>query len=163
MTNPDLARDYFTRAKKRAKALAVLFEEGAFADVVRESQEIAELVLKAVLRHFGLPVPFSHEPSAALLENQHRLPEELQRSIPPCVEIARRATVAGSSGAEHGTERDGEVGEVRASEDAGRVEVVADAVAVRAVPEDRDEARVAVDDPVLRDAEALVEIGRAHV
>jgi HEPN domain-containing protein len=46
MTNPDLARDYFTRARKRLKAVALLLDEEAFADVVRESQEVVELLLK---------------------------------------------------------------------------------------------------------------------
>ena len=51
MTNPKLARDYLSRGRKRLKAVAVLLAEEAFADVVRESQEIvenyAEIVKKA--------------------------------------------------------------------------------------------------------------------
>ena len=58
MTNPNLARDYFQRAQKRLKAVAVLLDEGAFPDVVRESQEVVELALKALLRTFGIAVPF---------------------------------------------------------------------------------------------------------
>jgi HEPN domain-containing protein len=89
MTNPDLARDYFTRASKRLKAITVLMDEQAFADVVRESQEVVELVLKAVLRRFGIAVPFSHEPSPSFLENQSRLPQDLQALIPRWTEISR--------------------------------------------------------------------------
>jgi HEPN domain-containing protein len=90
MTNPDLARDYFTRAQKRLKAIALLFEEEAFADVVRESQEVVELLLKAVLRHFGIPVPFSHEPSQSFVDNAERLPEHVRDSIPRWSEISRK-------------------------------------------------------------------------
>jgi len=90
VTNPDLARDYLTRATARLKAVAVLMGEGAFADVVRESQEVVELVLKAVLRHFGIAVPFSHEPSQSFIDNASRLPADIQASIPRWTEISRR-------------------------------------------------------------------------
>jgi hypothetical protein len=50
MTNPKLPRDYLIRSRKRLKAIALLLEEEAFPDVVRESQEVVELLLKAVLR-----------------------------------------------------------------------------------------------------------------
>jgi HEPN domain-containing protein len=89
MTNLDLARDYFTRAQKRLKAVALLLDEAAYADVVRESQEVVELLLKAVLRHFGIAVPFSHEPSQAFVENSGRLPQEAQALIPRWSEISR--------------------------------------------------------------------------
>jgi hypothetical protein len=52
MTNPNLARDYLQRAEKRLKAVRVLLDEEAFADVVRESQEVVELALRALLRSF---------------------------------------------------------------------------------------------------------------
>ena len=90
MTNPDLARDYFTRARKRLKAVALLLDEEAFADVVRESQEVVELLLKAALRHFGIAVPFSHEPSQSFMENAERLPEQVRISIPRWSEISRK-------------------------------------------------------------------------
>lgn len=90
MTNPDLARDYFIRAQKRLKAVAVLFEQAAYADVVRESQEIVELVLKAVLRRFGIAVPFSHEPSQSFVDNAQRLPTDLQACIPRWREVSKR-------------------------------------------------------------------------
>ena len=68
MTNPKLARDYLSRGRKRLKAVAVLLAEEAFADVVRESQEIVELVLKAALRSFGIAVPFSHDLSESFAD-----------------------------------------------------------------------------------------------
>lgn len=90
MTNPKLARDYLLRSQKRLKAIAVLMAEEAHADVVRESQEVVELLLKAVLRSFGLPVPFSHDLSEVLGENAARLPEEAGRLVPRWSEISKR-------------------------------------------------------------------------
>jgi HEPN domain-containing protein len=87
MTNPKLASDYLTRGRKRLKAVAVLLAEEAFADVVRESQEIVELVLKAALRSFA--VPFSHDLSESFADNAHRLPREVQQLIPRWSEISK--------------------------------------------------------------------------
>jgi len=50
MTNPNLARDYLHRAEKRLKAVALLLDEEAFADVVRESQEVVDEVAIAMAR-----------------------------------------------------------------------------------------------------------------
>lgn len=90
MTNPKLARDYLTRARKRLKAVALLFEEEAFADVVRESQEVVELLLKAVLRSFGIAVPFSHDLSESLAENASRFPAEVQALVPRWCEVSKQ-------------------------------------------------------------------------
>jgi len=89
VTNPTLARDYLDRARKRFKALGVLFEEEAFADVVRESQELVELVLKAVLRSFGIRVPLSHDVSEAFTEHAPRLPAEMTPLIPRWCAISK--------------------------------------------------------------------------
>jgi HEPN domain-containing protein len=89
MTNPKLSRDYLTRAQKRLKAIAVLLEEEAFADVVRESQEAVELLLKAVLRSFGIAVPFSHDLSESFTENAERLPSTARPLVPRWCEISK--------------------------------------------------------------------------
>ena len=49
-----LARAYLVRAEKRLTALAVLRDEGAHSDVVREAQELVELALKGMLRAVGV-------------------------------------------------------------------------------------------------------------
>ena len=54
MQNQDLARDYISRCLKRLKALDTLYNEQGWADVVRESPEVVELALKALLRHFHI-------------------------------------------------------------------------------------------------------------
>ena len=57
MTNVSLAQSYVTKARVRLKALAVLRDEGAHSDVVREAQELVELALKGVLRAIGIEPP----------------------------------------------------------------------------------------------------------
>lgn len=90
MTNPKLARDYLERSKKRLKAVAVLLAEGAFADVVRESQEVVELALKALVRSFGVAVPFSHDLSQTLIDNRARWPPEASRQVDRWAQISKR-------------------------------------------------------------------------
>lgn len=89
MTNPKLPRDYLIRSRKRLKAIALLLEEEAFPDVVQESQEVVELLLEAVLRSFGIPVPFSHDVSEILDENAGRLPSGVQPHLPRWARISK--------------------------------------------------------------------------
>jgi HEPN domain-containing protein len=90
MTNPDLTRDYLQRAEKRLKAVALLLHEEAYPDVVRESQEVVELALKAILRRYGLAVPFSHDVSRALSENSARFPEAVRALVPRWCDISKQ-------------------------------------------------------------------------
>jgi HEPN domain-containing protein len=89
VTNPKLPRDYLVRSRKRLKAIGLLIEEEAFPDVVRESQEVVELLLKAVLRSFGIPVPFGYDVSEALAEYGWRLPSEAGAHVPRWAQIFR--------------------------------------------------------------------------
>lgn len=70
MTTQDLAQDYFKRCQMRFKALKVLLDEGAYPDVVRESQEIVELLLKGYLRLKLIDPPKWHDVGNILLENK---------------------------------------------------------------------------------------------
>ena len=90
MTNPKLARDYFVRSRKRMMAIDVLFREESWPDVVRECQQVVELLLKAVRRSFGLPARFSHDLSEALAEHAARLPADVQPLLPRWSEISRQ-------------------------------------------------------------------------
>ena len=81
MRNRDLAADYITRAGWRVKALDVLFEGESWADVVRESQEVVELALKALLRACGIDPPRVHDVSDVLLDERDRLPAALHPEI----------------------------------------------------------------------------------
>ena len=89
MRNPDLARDYIDRAGIRLRALDVLFDGESWADVVRESQEIVELSLKALLRAAGVDPPRVHDVSDVLLQERDRLPDALEEDLEALIEASR--------------------------------------------------------------------------
>lgn len=76
MINQRLAQDYFKRAKVRLKALQVLIEARDYPDVIRESQEIIELLQKAILIVMGIQPPRWHDTIDIILENRDKLPPE---------------------------------------------------------------------------------------
>lgn len=90
MRNRDLALDYIRRADARVSALEVLHEAESWADVVRESQEIVELALKALLRSVGVDPPRVHDVSAVLLAESARFPEALASHIPALADASRQ-------------------------------------------------------------------------
>lgn len=65
------------------RAPAVLFEDGAYSDVVREAQELVELALKGTLRFVGVEPPKQHDVGRLLLEPSGRLPA-------PVADVAQR-------------------------------------------------------------------------
>lgn len=79
-------QDYLTRAGHRLAALEVLLSRKSYADVVRESQELVELCLKALLRHSKIEVPRSHDVGDLLLEYKDRLPQTLR---PQAAQLAK--------------------------------------------------------------------------
>ncbi len=87
MRNPDLARDYVGRARARLLAVDALYEAESWADVVRESQEVVELTLKALLRAYGVDPPRVHDVSAVLEAERERLPSDLD--LGPLTEASR--------------------------------------------------------------------------
>lgn len=90
MHNPDLARDYVDRAVVRLRALDVLFDGESWADVVRESQEIVELALKALLRVSGIDPPRIHDVSEVILAERERLPLEVHSHLEALAGISRQ-------------------------------------------------------------------------
>ncbi len=90
MRNPDLARDYVRRASVRLRSLDVLFDGESWADVVRESQEIVELTLKALLRVSGIDPPRIHDVSEVLLAERERLPVEIHSDLEALAAISRQ-------------------------------------------------------------------------
>ena len=89
MQNTQLAKDYVIRAEKRISALKALFKEEAWADVVRESQEVVELALKGLLRAHQIEVPRVHDVSDILIKEQEALPETLKKEIPKLAKISK--------------------------------------------------------------------------
>lgn len=90
MTNVSLARAYLVKAQKRLKALAVLRDEGAHSDVVREAQELVELALKGVLRAAGIEPPKFHDVGGLLLEHQAKFSPDVRAGLPRAAEISKR-------------------------------------------------------------------------
>ena len=89
MRNQDLAKDYIRRSAGRLRALDVLYDDGHWADVVREAQEVVELALKAVLRAHGVEPPRLHDVSDVLLAERDRLPAALTAGMDDLVRISR--------------------------------------------------------------------------
>ena len=89
MRNADLARDYIRRCELRLFALATLFEHEAWADVVREAQEVVELALKGLLRHSGVEFPRIHDVSGVLQSEAAQLPASVQKSVAKLCKISK--------------------------------------------------------------------------
>ena len=89
MFNDALAADYLDRSRHRLKALDMLFQEQSWADVVRESQEIVEIALKALLRSCRIEVPRIHDVSPLLKENLGTLPACIREKVPELARISR--------------------------------------------------------------------------
>ncbi|APB33296.1 hypothetical protein GlitD10_0978 [Gloeomargarita lithophora Alchichica-D10] len=70
-----LAKDYYQRAKYRIQGLSFFYEIGDYADVVRMSQEIIELLIKACLIYRGINYGKTHDAGGQVVENRERFPE----------------------------------------------------------------------------------------
>lgn len=81
MTSDQLARDYLARARARRAALHALMDAGGYPDVVRESQDIVELVLKGALRFVGVDPPKRHDVHRAVMPFIDRLPPEWREML----------------------------------------------------------------------------------
>lgn len=82
MTNWSLWQDYFHRARIRRQILAVLMANQAYADIMRESQELVELLLKGLLRRAGIDPPKWHDVGKILEEQQQKLPADVVAELP---------------------------------------------------------------------------------
>lgn len=81
MTNDKLSQAYKKKAEDRIKALEFLKSIGAHSDVVRESQECVELILKGFLRNLGVEIPKVHDVSKVLREYKDKLPQDIKDNI----------------------------------------------------------------------------------
>ncbi len=88
MTNTSLAQSYLLKARHRLKVLAVLFDDGAHSDVVREAQEVVELALKGMLRQVGVEPPRWHDVGQLLEEHRDRFAPPVQESLGRLVEAS---------------------------------------------------------------------------
>ncbi len=90
MTNEDLAKSYLIKAEKRLKILDVLLKEEAYSDVVREAQEIVELVLKGMLRRVGIEPPKYHDVSPILIEHKEKFKNLTSEELSKIVKISKK-------------------------------------------------------------------------
>lgn len=90
MHSPRLAQDHLRRAEARLLALDTLFMAESWADVVRESQEVVELTLKALLRASGIEPPRVHDVSPLLLGEAAALPGRIRPHLKEMAGISRR-------------------------------------------------------------------------
>uniref|UniRef100_A0A7C4NSR1 HEPN domain-containing protein n=1 Tax=Thermodesulfobacterium geofontis TaxID=1295609 RepID=A0A7C4NSR1_9BACT len=81
MNKKRLVDDYIFRAEKRIKMLEFLKNEESYADVVREAQEVVELLLKGLILFFGLDVPKIHDVSKFIEQNIEIFPEIVKENI----------------------------------------------------------------------------------
>lgn len=70
MQNTSLVKDYLDRSLGRFNAIELLHKQKQWADVVRQSQEVVELSLKALLRHAHIESPRIHDVSDVMLQNK---------------------------------------------------------------------------------------------
>ena len=89
MINRTLAESYLLKAVKRLKVLALLLQEEAYSDVVREAQELVELALKGVLRQIGVEPPKQHDIGGLVLDFKSRLPREVAVEAKKLAEISK--------------------------------------------------------------------------
>ncbi len=89
MKNKSLVEDYIVRSQSRLKAIESLYGDKNWADVVRESQEVVELILKAVLRHSNIDPPRTHDVSQVLKENKALLPEPIRKNLAEITKISK--------------------------------------------------------------------------
>lgn len=89
MKNLDLAQDYLIRAENRLAAIEVLVQRKGWADVVRESQEVVELCLKALLRKSKIDVPRLHDVSGVLEDSAAKLSKAIQPHVKRLSQISR--------------------------------------------------------------------------
>lgn len=89
MKNISLVQDYIKRAEDRIDSVDLLYKKESWANVVRESQEIVELCLKAYLRHINVEVPRIHDVSGALEDNKELLSGEVAKNFKKIVSISK--------------------------------------------------------------------------
>ena len=89
MKNRSLIEDYLLRSQHRLAAVELLYERKSWADVVREAQEVVELALKALLKHFNIEVPRIHDVSQILKDNESLFSPALKKHITRLSEISR--------------------------------------------------------------------------
>ena len=90
MKKDELTSAYLSKSEVRLKALYFYRDQAAYSDVVREAQELVELLLKAVLRAIGVEVPKVHDVGKTLEANQSLLPSLIVTHLHDLKRISKR-------------------------------------------------------------------------
>lgn len=90
MTNKNVAREYLSKSLNRLESLDIYLTKEDYSDVVRESQEIVELALKALLRNAGIEPPQWHDVGEIVGRYKERFPEYLRREIDKIKDISKK-------------------------------------------------------------------------
>lgn len=89
MTSDLLGQSYYKKAQSRLKALNLFMQEEDYSDVVREAQEIIELILKGILRKYGIEPPKIHDVGPLIIEHNHKLLREQQKDVERVAKISK--------------------------------------------------------------------------
>lgn len=90
MTNADMTRSYLRQAKQILQEAKDLNRRRAWNLVVRRSQEVVELALKASLRDIGIETLKTHDVGQLLKSYQEKFPPSFRRQIERLAAISRR-------------------------------------------------------------------------
>lgn len=84
-----LVEDYLKKGKIRIKALDFYKQHKDYSDVVREAQEVVELLLKAILRNVGIEIPKVHDVSKTIEKNLDYMPSSIKENISEIKRISK--------------------------------------------------------------------------
>lgn len=90
MTNREMAASYLAQAGEIFLEAESLRRRGTWNLVVRRSQEVVELALKAALRAAGVEVPQIHDVGIILKDHREKFPEAFRKEIDRLASISRR-------------------------------------------------------------------------
>lgn len=90
MTNADMARSYLQQAEQILLEAKGLNRRRAWNLVVRRSQEVVELALKATLREIGIEALKTHDVGQLLRGHQEKFPASFRRQVEKLAAISRR-------------------------------------------------------------------------
>lgn len=92
LNNITLANDYLNESKLRIETAENALIKKACAYCIRQSQEAAELSLKAALRIIGVDFPKWHDVGEILLREKEKFPNEFQEHVPNMALISAALT-----------------------------------------------------------------------
>lgn len=90
MTNADMSKAYLLQAGEILREAKDLHRREAWNLVVRRSQEVVELSLKAALRNIGIEAVKVHDVGSLLRAHQGKFPASFRREVDRLAAISRR-------------------------------------------------------------------------